>query len=79
MGKVYNSEVNFPASPFESNQTFFIGYAFFRQNILCIGYCRFVTVQRKGIDADYRAALLGKLLVQLFQIGKLTNAWGCRW
>ena len=51
-----------------------IGRALLGQHILRLGNCRFVAVQREGVDADDLAALLRKLLVQRVQFGKLTHA-----
>ena len=51
-----------------------IGSALLGQYILCFGNCRFVAVQREGVDADEGAALLRKLFVQCIQLGKLAHA-----
>ena len=47
----------------------FVGHALFGQNFLRLRDRRFVAVQSKRVDPDYRAAFFGKLLVQRFKLG----------
>jgi len=51
-----------------------IGGALLGQHVLRVGDGRLVAVQRKGVDADERAALVRQLLVQRVQLAKLTHA-----
>ena len=51
-----------------------IGRALLGQHILRLRDCRFVAVQREGVDTDECAALLCEFFVQRVQFGKLTHA-----
>ena len=51
-----------------------VGRALLGKHILCLRDRRLVAVQREGVDADERAALLRQLLVQRVQLGKLAYA-----
>ena len=51
-----------------------IGRALLGKHILCIRDRRLVAIQREGVDADERAALLRQFLVQRIQLGKLAHA-----